>query len=204
MPIMRVKTRWNIPGAGTAYTILHFGSGTGEAVTDTEASNSTLAVSTFFNSIRTLLPAQVTLNIESDVEVIDVATGDLQGAVTSANRDPIVGGASGTANWAAPAGVCITWSTGGIRQVSSGPRRVRGRTFIVPLASSAYATDGTIDSSPLTTLNSAATALRGNFNNQQFVIYGRPGLNDTPPGVVHSVTGHRITDQVAILRSRRN
>ncbi len=204
MTIQRVKARWTIPGAGTAFSVFHFGNGPDGDASDTEASNSAGAVSTFFNAVRTYLPAQVTIDVMSDVEILDVATGNLVGVQTAAAQAPITGGATAAANWVAPAGACITWSTAGLRTVSSKPRRVRGRTFIVPLAGVAYENNGTLVAGALTALNTAATGLRGNFNNQEFGIYGRPGKGGQPAGQYYAVTGHRITDQAAVLRSRRS
>lgn len=204
MPILRVKARWTIPGAGTAFTVLHFGSGTGADPTDQEASNSVLATKTFFTGIQQLLPNVVSVDFMTDVEVLDVATGNLQGVVTAAAQTVVTGTASSTATWSAPSGACITWNTAGLRTLSSKPRRVRGRTFIVPLSSSAYDLNGNLSTSALNLLNSAATGLRGNFNNQALGVYGRPGPNGSPAGVYHSVTGHRVTDQSAVLRSRRS
>lgn len=203
MPILRVKARWTIPGAGTAFTVLHFGSGTGEPVTDIEASNSVNATRTFFEAIKGLLPTPVSIDYLTDVEEIDVATGNLNGVVSAASVAVTTGTAGAANSWSAPSGACITWTTNGLRTVTSKPRRVRGRTFIVPLSTLAYDTAGNLSASALTTLNNAATGLRGNFNNQQFGIFGRPGPGGAPVGTYNSVTGHRITDQSAILRSRR-
>lgn len=203
MPLLRVKARWNIPGAGTAYSVLHYGQSTGEPVTEAEAVASVGATRTFFEAIKGLLPTPVTIDYMTDVEEIDVATGNLLG-VTSAPTVASTTGTAGAANsWSAPSGACITWNTAGLRTVTAKPRRVRGRTFIVPLSTLAYDTSGNLSATALTTLNSAATGLRGNFNGQTFCIFGRPGPGGTVPGGSYAVTGHRITDQSAILRSRR-
>jgi hypothetical protein len=204
MPVLRVKARWTIPGAGTAFSVLHFGSGTGVDPTDTEATNSVLATRTFFEGVKAYLPGPVIIDYMTDVEIIDVASGNLQGVVTAASQVSTSGGAAGSAVWSAPSGACITWSTAGLRTLASKPRRVRGRTFLVPLASVAYDINGNLATGALTAFNTAATGLRGNFNNQQFGIYGRPGVGGAPAGVYHTVTGHRITDQSAVLRSRRS
>lgn len=204
MSVQRVKARWNIPGAGTAFSVFHFGNGPDGEGSDVEASNSTLAVHTFFSEIKLYIPNSVSIDVQTDVELLDVATGALVGMATSASRARIVGTAGATVNFAAPAGVCVTWATAGIRTVSSKPRRVRGRTFIVPVAQNAWDVDGTLNNSALTVFNNAATGLRGNFSGQELHVYGRPGLNATPPGQVYAVTGHKITDQAAILRSRRS
>lgn len=201
---MRVKARWTIPGAGTAYSVLHFGSNGIVDPTDTDASNSVGATRTFFEACKAYLPSPVIIDYMTDVEVIDIATGNLKGVVSAASVAATTGGASASANWVAPAGACITWSTAGLRTVNSKPRRVRGRTFIVPLASVAYDANGNLAAGAITAFNTAATGLRGNFNNQEFGIYGRPGPGGAPAGVYHKVTGHRLTDQAAVLRSRRS
>jgi len=201
---MRVKARWTIPGAGTAFTVLHFGAASGQDPVDQDASNSVAATRTFFEAIKAYLPGPVSIDYMTDVEVLDVATGNLMGVVSATAVANTVGGGSSGATWSAPSGACITWNTAGLRTVTSKPRRVRGRTFIVPLGSVAYDPNGNLATAAITAFNTAATGLRGNFNNQNFVVYGRPGVGGAPAGVVHSVTGHRITDQSAVLRSRRS
>lgn len=204
MSIMRVKARWTIPGAGTAFTVLHFGNGDDGDPTDTEASNAASSTRTFFDAIKGLLPNPVAVDVMTDVEIIDVASGNLIGVQTASAQAQVTGLSGTGATWSAPSGACVTWNTAGLRQVASKPRRVRGRTFIVPLSSTAYDTAGNLSPTALTTLNNAATALRGNFGNQNLGVYGRPGIGGAPAGVFHSVTGHRITDQSAVLRSRRS
>ncbi len=204
MALMRVKARWTIPGAGTAFSVFHFGTGPDDAASDQEASNATGAVQTFFNAVKAYIPSQVAIDVMTDVEVIEIATGNLQGVVSAAAQTQIIGGATSTQPWSAPSGACITWTTGSLRTLSSKPRRVRGRTFLVPLTSTAYENNGTLSAACLTALNTAATGLRGNFNGQEFRVYGRPGKGGAPAGMDAVVTGHRITDQSAVLRSRRS
>lgn len=201
---MRVKARWTIPGAGTAFSVFHFGNGPDGDPSDAEASNAATATRTFFDAIKGVLPGVVKIDVLTDVEILDVATGNLMGVQTASAQAQVVGSLAQTVSWAAPSGVCITWNTAGLRTVTSKPRRVRGRTFIVPVATNVFDSDGTLTTAALTTLNTAATGLRGNFSGQEFGVYGRPGPGGSPAGVYHSVTGHRITDQVAILRSRRS
>lgn len=204
MAIMRVKARWTIPGAGTAFSVLHFGTEGGADPVDLDASNAVNATRTFFEACKLYLPSVVSLDYLTDVEVIDVPTGNLLGVVTAGSVAATTGGAAASLAWSAPSGACITWSTAGLRTVTSKPRRVRGRTFLVPLSTSAYDQSGNLLTAALTAFNTAATGLRGNFNGQKFGIYGRPGVNGAPVGVYHAVTGHRITDQAAVLRSRRS
>lgn len=204
MAILRVKTRWTVPGAGVAYSVMHFGDGGDPQGDNTDADNATLAVNTFFTAVKLYMPSVVSLKIERDVELLSAETGNLITVLQSVDRAVLTGGAAASQTWASPAGVCITWNTAGIRTVTSTPRRVRGRTFLVPLASGAFDIDGTVNSAAMTVFNNAATGLVGNFANAQFGIFARPTAGAVVPGAFHTVTGHRITDHAAILRSRRS
>lgn len=200
MEIARIKARWTIPGAGTAYSILHFrGAGIGE-IDDADADAATMQTYAFFNSIKAYLPGVVKIDVLSDVEVIDDATGTMTDVRLSTTREQVVGGSGASATWSAPSGACVTWNTGGVRN----GRRVRGRTFVVPLATMAYGSDGTLDSTPLSTMQAAATLLAQPFSNRQLVVFARPTAPGAGDGLSVPVTSARITDQAAILKSRRN
>jgi hypothetical protein len=204
MALFRVKARWTIPGAGTAFSVLHFDDGEVGQDVDQAATNQVNALHTFFDSVKNVLPSVVKVQVLGDVEVIDVATGELVGAANGGSKAELAGAQPSSIGWAAPTGACITWTTAGIRQVSSKPRRVRGRTFIVPLSNAAYDVNGTLTDTAMGTLNAAATALRGNFSGQELAVFARPGVGGTPVGAAYAVTGHKLTDQAAILRSRRS
>jgi len=204
MSVLRVKTRWTIPGAGTAFSVMHFDDGDVGGDVNAEANQVTLATHNFFDSVKNVLPSVVKVQVMPDVEIIDVESGDLIGAATATTRAELAGANAASTGWSAPSGACITWTTAGIRTVSSKPRRVRGRTFIVPLSNAAYDVNGTLTDTALATLNAAATTLRSAASGQELVIYGRPGLESVPPGAAYAVTGHKLTDQAAILRSRRS
>lgn len=204
MSLMRVKVRWTIPGAGTSYSVFHFGDDGDSDISSVDANSAATKCATFFTAIRSCFPQAVKWDVMQDVEHINVTTGDLENVVNINPIAQITGQVGTTIAWAAPAGACITWTTNGIRQVASKPRRVRGRTFLVPLSSQVFATDGTINDLDLGTLKTAANNLASSGSGAPLVVYGRPGVGDTPPGQVFVVTGSRITDQVAILRSRRS
>jgi hypothetical protein len=204
MSIMRVKSRWTIPGAGTAYSVMHFTGPDGFEATDADAAAAVTLVRQFFGTVAALLPNPVKVQVEGDVEQIDTPTGNLIAGLNGGNPGVVDGQAAAGASWAAPAGACITWTTGQVRTVASKPRRVRGRTFIVPVSTAAYDANGNFTQQALDTLAAAAINLRNAPGGPEFVVYGRPGPNDLPAGMVAFVSGHKITDQVAILRSRRS
>jgi len=204
LSVMRVKAKWTIPGAGTAFSVFHFGDDGDSDISSVDANSAVAKVHTFFGAVKAVLPNVVKVDVLNDVEHINVTTGDLEKVVAANAVTTQTGTAASTAGWAAPAGVCITWTTNGIRQVSSKPRRVRGRTFIVPVSQEAYDIDGTIKPVQLGQLQTAANNLAASGSGSPLLVYGRPGPENSPAGQAFAVTAARITDQVAILRSRRS
>ena len=152
------------------------------------------ALNTFFSSCAGRMPNGLTLTIPNTGDLIDVATGEISGSWS----DTIVSGAAGgSANaYAAGVGVRVSWSTSGIRH----GRRVRGSTFLVPITTDCYATDGTIGAAFLSTFQSAAgTLIVAQGANMR--IYSRP--SDGAPGQANPVTGALVPDRISWLRTRR-
>lgn len=151
-------------------------------------------VQAFFTAVRTELPSSVSITGPTGGDSIDPVTGTLTGTWS--------GGTGGTINgmsaavYAGPAGAVVTWLTDGI----ANGRRVRGRTFLVPLSSSAYQTDGSLLAGSLTAIQSAANALVSSAAGN-LLVWHRPvgGVG----GSAHAVTGAKVSDRVAVLRSRR-
>jgi hypothetical protein len=154
----------------------------------------TAELGTFFNAIKALFPTAVTWDIPSAGDVLDEVSGLLTGAWT--------GGTAATNNgtlataYAGGTGVFVRWTTNGI----VGGRRVRGRTFLVPLATASYDTNGTVATATLTPLNAACATLVGAGKLQ---IWHRPTSPTSNDGSAHIVTGGTVPDKVTSLRTRR-
>lgn len=200
MAIGRVKLRWVIPGAGTAFSVLHFGHWAGSEPTPTEASDLITKCNAFVTSVKAYLPNVVSVQVMNEIEIINEADGNLIGVISSTVNAAQFGTAAATAGWAAAAGAVITWNTPGVRN----GRRIRGRTFIVPLSTEAWDVDGTMKSVPLGGLNSAATALRTANGINQLLVWSRPSGPGAADGIAYEALSHRIPDFSAILRSRRS
>jgi hypothetical protein len=195
--IQRVKAVWTGfpggPGVSTFYT-----SAVGIMVP---------AVHTFFVTLLDLLPSDVSIQVESSGDTIDDANGAITGSWVSPPQPVVVGGFAGT--YSAPSGACITWLTDAV----VAGHRLKGRTFIVPLGTNAYQNDGTIAPANLAIIQGAATLLSGVLANGMLVL-ARPfaGAPAVPPkparparaGVSAPVTGSRVADKAAVLRSRRD
>lgn len=199
MALYRGKIRWTIPGAGTALSVLHFqGSGTNGA-SQLEADDVSTRVHAFLTPIINVLPNVVKVQALSEVEEINPASGDLIGFWNTPAKAERAGTAAATAGWAAAAGAVISWSTAGVRN----GRRVRGRTFVVPLSNECWDVDGTIKSVPLGSLTTGAQALTTGTDVTRFSIWSRPSAPEANDGAAFNVSGFRIPDMSAILRSRR-
>lgn len=194
MAILRVKVRWTGFNGAPGYNVFHFGNWASPEMSN--AQGSVDALTTFYMALRTYHPSVIRWDIDPAVEVLDEATGELRSYLQT--TPPATIAALGTGNWSAPTGYVINWLTETVRR----GRRVRGRTFMVPMAASAMAPDGTLDSSALTAINNAATSLAMN-SGSSLAVYGRP-TKDQADGVYADVTSVRVADKAAVLRSRRD
>ena len=148
----------------------------------------------FFDAIKGLIPSSVTVNVPSNGDLIDDATGTLSGS-WSGSEGGSVTGTSGV-SYGAGVGVAIQWNTNGIRN----GRRVRGRTFVAPLTSDIFQNDGTIGSTPRTTLQTAASAVA---TAGHLTIWSRPTTSGGSDGTSNLVLSATVPDRVTALRSRR-
>lgn len=194
MSVYRVKIRWTGFTGAPGYTILHFDAPTEATQAGADAVHS--LTNDFIVSLASNLPSAVSLLAEQGVEVIDQATNQLETIFTATARAATKG--VGTGGFSSATGACIVWETG---EVKAG-RRVRGRTFIVPISASMYDTDGTLTSACLTDLQGAASQLAGGGFN--FGVLSRPSISGAADGSFHTVSSGRVSDKTAVLRSRRD
>ena len=96
MGLLRGKIRWTIPGAGTAYSVLHFRTLDGSTPTQADADEAISKMQTFATAIKINLPNVVTLQVQNEVEEIVTASGDMLGIYAGATQTAQTGGASGT------------------------------------------------------------------------------------------------------------
>jgi len=197
--LARVKMRWNgLPG-GPGYSIFHFRDFTaGGDVTQEVVDGAVTKVQTFGNAIKAYIAHSVTLQVESEVEIIEDTNGHLLDVMTAPTQTAI-GSVAGSAAYSALSGAVITWRTAVVRN----NRRMRGRTFLVPFATTAYQTDGTLGSTTLTALQNAAAAMVADTGTGDFGVYGRPsgpGATDGLWAVARSAT---VPDLCTVFKSRR-
>lgn len=194
MDMLRVQALWTGFQGAPGYSSFYFAGG-GGLISD--AGQVVSRVRDALEHLEAPLPTGVSIQISGTVEVIDSDSGQLVGYQDVDQPDPVVGDAAGT-SYSAPSGAVVNWLTDDVRF----GRRIRGRTFVVPLSSSAYQADGTLTNGALSSLNDFASAMRGWDFDSEFGVFSRP--RGGSGGVFATCTGHRVPDMVAVLRSRRD
>lgn len=177
---------------GRSVTVLHY-----------SASDNTAppvaAIRAAFDAAKALFPTSLTISVPGTGDTINDVDGSLVGVWSATAPAPVVG--TGSDFFAAGVGCVIGWSTGGIVTGTKGPRKLRGRTFIVPLATANYDQQGTILNAALGVVDTLAAGLQGAG---PLAIWHRPTSSGGSDGNSYGVVSHRIRDKVAYLSSRRD
>jgi hypothetical protein len=193
----KVVATWSgFPGA-PGVSNFYFGTGTSDSVSDVGVTQG--RVRSFFAAFTLCLPTPISITVQPDSPVIDPVTGHMTGVLTAATPQTVVVGAGGS-NYSAISGACVIWKS----SIFMAGRNLRGKTFLVPLSTAAYDTDGTILASRLAELRTAAAALGavGAFPaNQVLMVWHRPVSGAGGASAISS-TGS-VNDRVAFLKSRR-
>lgn len=193
MSVGLLKTVWSVTGGGSGLTVMSVVADEGTTTTG-EVGAALAAARTFWAAIAARLPNDVSLSFPGPLDIFSL-DGTLVGSTPASSVPSAVAGTSGGV-YSAPSGAKIIWETGQI----VGGRRLRGRSYIVPIAGDQYDADGTLASDFINAVGTAATALR--------VALATAGLPLTvwsrKNEVEHAAVGQTIRDQAAILRSRRD
>ena len=205
----RVTIDWTGFLGAPGYTNFYFRDFQGAGEIDQAIADGAVAkVHTWIQAWDDGLPNTVTLTIDPSVEVIEETTGELIGFFTTVPGSPNVGGS--TAPYSAASGACVNWYTDGVRN----GRRVRGRTFMVPIGSNGMENNGTLNGTALNGWRTASATLIAGAGVGDLGVWARPTPildvdgNPTgehnPDGIWYAVTSYTIPDKAAVLRSRRD
>lgn len=167
----------------------------------------------FWNGVRGNMPPNVHILIDPAGDKIEDTTGELVGAWSGAPQAEIV--CNGGATYAAPVGALVTWPTASILD----GRRLKGRTFVVPISAGAYTNGGKLLADAVSQISAAALQLVVE-QETSMVIWHRPfaGAPAVPATATKAAKparpahdgGHaliaipQVFDKVVVLRSRRD
>lgn len=193
MAIHRITALWTGFQGAPGYSNFHFMAG-GGLISDAQSSAD--RVQSFFSSLTSVFPTDVVISVQQDVEEIDEDTGAVTAFHTVDGGTPITG--NGTGGYSAPSGAVLNWRTNDLRY----NRRIRGRTFLVPLDQGSYDDRGTLDPQVQADIITSGNALLGGDLDSELVIWSRPVGGSG--GVAATVTNCSVPDMAAVLRSRRD
>jgi len=160
-------------------------------------------IRTFFEAIKIDIANVITLTYDSGGDTIESTNGNLVGSWSGTSLTATTGGGGGFNS--APTGGVVDWLTNTIfpaTKPTGAPHRGRGHTFIVPIATNSYDSDGTLNNTTVSRWKTAADALVASAAGGM-VIYHRhtaPGATD---GTYGPVVDTKVRDRVAVLTSRR-
>jgi hypothetical protein len=177
------------------YTKLHFFASNSTRPTVVEVNNAVTATRALLAATSTYLPTGVTYAFQNPIQWFN-DSGTLLGEVSSTAAPANVVG-SGGSNYPGGAGAVIFWDTGSL----NGGHKIRGRTYIVPLSTTAFANDGTLATGLVSGLQAAVNTYVGT-NPQPCVNSRKLGQDDRADTTV-TVLGGTVKDRSAFLRTRR-
>lgn len=141
-------------------------------------------------------PSAASITFDTIVQQFD-GQGKLSGELNLSTVPAAVNG-TGTGGYAGGAGCVVNWLTDAFVQ----GKRIRGRTFLVPLANAAFQSDGTLADTLRTTIGAAATAFA--VSTPQPAVWSVRNLGASPVYTIAGMTGASVPDRSALLRSRRD
>lgn len=196
MPLHRVRvTLTNFPGA-PGYAAHYFST----SVTDMTA------LKTFWTSLVNYFAAGTTFTLPSSGDIINETDGKITGGWSGSGGG--TAGSGGTAaNYSGSSGAVVEWQSNAIVN----GRRPLGKTYVVPLKSTYYDTQGSLDiTTCVTPITTAATTLLAAYTDG-LKVWSRPY---TPPtdgkphpaarvGSYGTAIAARVPDLAVTMRSRR-
>lgn len=197
--IAKVTVKWTGFTGAPGYTNFFFNDFTDGAITQAIVDGALARTDTFVSNWESSVPAAVKLQVDNIVQIINVPDGKMTRFMTGPAKTLRTG--SGTGVYSAASGMCFNWYTNGVRN----GRRVRGRTFVVPVAGSALGADGSLDDTKVSGLRTVAAAFFAPGANQGLPgVYARPTAPGATDGAWFGTQSVTLPDKVAVLRSRRD
>ena len=196
----RYEVEWLVPGGGGGSSRFY---GLENAPSQGQIQAWAASIRTMFGAITSQVPNVVSWTFGTEVAVMSVGTGVITDYLPITPLASLAGNAAGP--YAAPVGGLWRWETTVVRN----SRRVRGRTYLVPLVRDAFDGQGNLQANTITQLQGAAAAyLTANPPDGpiQPCVWSPPNPDLDPPrvGAAAEITQAVVPDLAVILRSRRD
>jgi hypothetical protein len=163
---------------------------------DSAGANAAAAASrALISSIAAYTPSVMTYTCQSGCQGFE-DDGTLTGEVPVTSLPAAVNGSS-AGGYTGGAGAVVYWLTAAF----NGGHKIRGRTYFVPLGGGAYQADGTLQSTVVTALQTAATTFVG--TTPKPVVWSQKLDQADRVDKVVDVLSAQVKDRSAFLRTRR-
>lgn len=200
-----VKTVWQGTSGGPGLTQSIITNPTGDPISATQATQAGAAVRTFWNSLASYLPNEITLTVMPVVDCYEVgAFNNSLASSLSMTATPAVVQGTDAGVYGMASGFKMNLHTNVIRH----GRRVRGAWYVVPAGQSAYSAVGTITGVARTAFDNAGQTLLTAMNTAglNLVVWTRFNAEKHPDrtsfaSIVDSV---KCAETTCILRGRRD
>jgi hypothetical protein len=193
MAYTQITFRWNGFTGAPGYTRMKFLGNLTQADSNTAAANLRAFLSA---CLATYAPAGSSITCDTTVGLYDGA--GVQDGELSLSSVPAAIGGTGAGAYAGGAGAVVNWLTGAFHL----GRKVRGRTFLVPLTQAAFQADGTLSTAFQSAAQTAATTFA--TSNPTPAVFSKKPFGSGFATTIAVITGATIPDRTAILRSRRD
>lgn len=192
----RYEVEWLVPGGGVGLSRFH-----AQPAAATQANRQAWVdgIRTFFNAIASQLPPAVSLSFASEITDMNAVDASVAGFFAVTAPASVVG-SSTSSEFAAAAGAMVRWNTDAVSQ----NRRVRGRTFLVPVTRGAYDAQGTIQAGSITQIQTAASAYVAATQSGAVIPHVFSPPKPGRAGFVSAIVSASVPDKAVILRSRRD
>lgn len=194
MPL-QVTVDWAGTGMTGLGTSVFHGRTDGVATTGQAAQSLADRVRQFFFDVRGVIAPGITWTFRNEVLELDTSTGVLLDAHTV--TPPVSLTSTGSAaNYSRAVGARVDWNTSAVVN----GRRLKGRTYLVPVSGGNLDTTGTLASACIATVTTAAT----NYCNTGVFTEARPGVWSKTHGIFADALSGSVDDRTSVLRSRRD
>lgn len=192
--VYRYNVEWAIPNAGPSISVFHFGH-----VGQQSPEAAVTALREAFFAVRTYLPDEVTISFPPGYSELQNQTGQVVDFGSITPPAPVIGTNSNA--WAGGAGVRLVWDT----NVVARGRRVRGSTFLVPMAQAAFSNSGVVSPAAVTAINTAFNTYLSTAaaSATRPMIYTRPLPGEPGSGSGNHITAVNTAVRPATLRKRK-
>lgn len=188
--VLESRIVWTVPGGGVGYSVFHH-LGVGS---QPKADAITTALRALITAVLPSIPNEVSMVPDSEVRELSTIDGSL--ISTWAVNPGAVQQGSNAGNFMGAAGLRVDADT----NIIVAGRRLRGRTYWVPVASAAFSTGGAVLPAQQTLFVNAMNAFRASVA----AVAAEPAVWSRTHGVAYQVSTYSVPALGAVLRSRRD